>query len=76
MPPHEDSLGIADELARRRQQRATNSPETPLRERVRDEARRNARRHAAADRARRRAGAGADTAPPPFDGGGGDVGAA
>jgi hypothetical protein len=76
MRSHEDSPTGLDELARRRQQRATDV-EQPLRERVRDEARRTKRRHAAADRARSRSGDG-DGAPhhePPF-GGGDSAGAA
>jgi hypothetical protein len=74
---HEDSPSSSDELARRRQERASGV-EVPLRERVRDEARRNKRRHAAADRARRRAGDG-QGAPPPHEppfGGGDTAGAA
>lgn len=64
-----------DELARKRAERES-AGEPELRERVRQDARRTARRMAAAERARRRAG----TPPPPTPGGppaGGDgVGAA
>jgi hypothetical protein len=73
MPSHEDSPSFTDELARRRQERNAIGGEQPLRERVRDEARRSARRHAAADRARRRAGG--EAPPQPF-GGGDSAGAA
>jgi hypothetical protein len=74
MLSHEDSPTDLDELARRRQQRATDV-EQPLRERVRDEARRTKRRHAAADRARGRSSDGAPHHEPPF-GGGDSAGAA
>jgi hypothetical protein len=59
MAPHEDISNLSDELARRREERAADTGERPLRERVRDEARRTKRRNAAANRARERTG------PPP-----------
>ncbi len=67
-PPNE-----LDELARKRAER-DSAAEPELRERVRDEARRTARRLAAAERARRRAGTPLPPMPP--GDGGGNVGAA
>lgn len=66
---------MIDELAQRRQERDGGGEEQNLRDRVRDETRRSARRHAAAARARLRAGSAADGGPHPFDGGD-DAGAA
>jgi hypothetical protein len=62
----------SDDLARKRAERAS-AGEPELRERVRQEARRTARRLAAAERARRRSG---PPLPPTPPGGGGSVGAA
>jgi hypothetical protein len=63
-----------DELARKRAERESLG-EPELRERVRQDARRTARRLAAAERARRRAGTSLPPTPPGGNGGGG-VGAA
>lgn len=73
MSTQEHTPNQADELARKRAERES-AGEPELRERVRQDARRTARRLAAAERARRRAG----TPPPPTppDGGGGVSGAA
>jgi hypothetical protein len=71
MSTQEPTPEQSDELARKRAERAT-AGEPELRERVRQETRRTARRLAAAERARRRAG---NPLPPP-PGGGDGVGAA
>jgi hypothetical protein len=72
MSTQEHTPDEVDELARKRAERdAAGEPE--LRERVRQENRRTARRLAAAERARRRAGTPLPPTPP---GGGGGVGAA
>jgi hypothetical protein len=73
MSTQEQSPSELDELARKRAERES-AAEPELRERVRQDARRSARRMAAAERARRRSG----TPPPPTppDGGGGVSGAA
>jgi hypothetical protein len=71
MSKQEPSPEELDELARKRAERAS-AAEPELRERVRAEARRTARRLAAAERARRRAG----TPLPPTPPGGGTSGAA
>jgi hypothetical protein len=71
MSAHEDtSEPTVDELARRRQERAAENGERPLRERVRDEARRSKRRHEAANRARERTGDPDPSQPDPFGTGG------
>ena len=76
MSVDEDSPRLLDELARRREERAATGDQ-PLRERVRDETRRTARRHAAASRHRQRTTGPAPAPPlPPFDGGGDSAGAA
>ncbi|HKG04356.1 MAG TPA: hypothetical protein VKB03_14360 [Conexibacter sp.] len=70
MSTQEHMSNETDELARKRAER-DSAAEPELRERVRQEARRTARRLAAAERARRRSGT---PLPPPPDGGsGGDV---
>lgn len=74
MSAHEDTPSLVeDELARRRKERESADGDQPLRERVRDEARRTKRRLAAANRARERTGP-----PPPSSpfGGGDGAGAA
>jgi len=63
-----------DELARKREERASAGEPAELRERVREDARRTARRLAAAERARRRSGP--PVVPPPDGGSGGASGAA
>jgi hypothetical protein len=76
MSTHEQSSDERelDELARKRAER-DSAGEPELRERVRQDARRTARRLAAAERARRRAGTPLPPTPP-GTGGGGNVGAA
>jgi hypothetical protein len=73
MSPQDDTPEQFDDLARKRAERAS-AAEPELRERVRQEARRTARRLAAAERARRRSGPPLPPTPP--GGGGGSVGAA
>ena len=68
--PTSDQQQQLDELARKRAER-DSAAEPELRERVRQETRRTARRLAAAERARRRAGTPLPPTPP-----GGGVGAA
>ncbi len=75
MSAHEDSPGLLDELARRREERAATGDQ-PLRERVRDDARRNARRSAAATRHRQRNSGPTPVPPSPPYGGGDSAGAA
>ncbi|HEX7292376.1 MAG TPA: hypothetical protein VF250_14750 [Conexibacter sp.] len=73
MSTHEHTPDDVDELARKRAERdAAGEPE--LRERVRQDQRRSARRMAAAERARRRAGTPLPPTPP--GGGNGGVGGA
>jgi hypothetical protein len=62
-----------DELARKREERASAGEPAELRDRVREDARRTARRIAAAERARRRSG---PPVVPPDGGSGGASGAA
>ena len=77
MSTQEQSPDGPDELARKRAERASATGEPDLRERVRQEARRTARRLAAAERARRRSGPPLPPTPPGGGSdGGGSVGAA
>jgi len=68
MSTQEHMTNEVDELARKRAERES-AAEPELRERVRQETRRTARRLAAAERARRRSGT--PLPPPPDDGSGG-----
>jgi hypothetical protein len=70
MSTQEQSPNELDELARKRAER-DSAAEPELRERVRQETRRTARRLAAAERARRRSGTPLPPTPP--DGGSGGV---
>lgn len=74
MSTQEETPEELDELARKREERASVG-DLELRERVREDQRRTARRMAAAERARRRSGP-PPVAPPPDDGSGGASGAA